>query len=184
MSFYLQLEGFHRKVLDVGAGTGFFTVRLHERARQKLPKVGFYAMDITPAMLIKLEEKGMGITSFVGVVENIRGSIKEARKYLNIPRKFDAVFSTLMLHHSVEPESVFKSIREVLEKDGKAVIIDLCKHDFEEFRTEMGDIHLGFDLGRINEIAAKHFSRVKVKKIGGCCECSGRSAEIFAAFLE
>jgi len=48
-----------------------------------------------------------------------------------------------------------------------------------------GDIHLGFDLESIREMATKHFSIIKIEKIGGIhCECSGRSIEIFAAFLE
>lgn len=177
------------KVLDVGAGTGFFTVNIYDRVREKLPEVCFYAIDAAPAMLTSLDEKikerRSKITPFVGIAENIKGSVEEARKYFNVPRKFDAVFSTLMLHHSIEPEKVFKSIKEVLKKGGKAIIIDLCKHGFEEFKTEMGDVHLGFDLQSIGEMACKYFSEVKIEKVTNiCCECSGRSAEVFAAFLK
>ncbi|MEM3161819.1 MAG: methyltransferase domain-containing protein [Candidatus Bathyarchaeia archaeon] len=173
------------KVLDIGAGTGFFTVKLFNMVRQKLPRVRFYAMDATPAMLMSLLKKSDAVTPFVGIAENITGSIKEARKHLNIPREFDAVFSTLMLHHSFKPEKVFQSIKEVLKSRGKAVIVDLCKHNFEEFRTEMGDIHLGFDIESISEMACKYFSRVKIEKIEDTrCECSKRSVEIFAAFLK
>lgn len=100
------------KVLDVGSGTGFFTVSIYDRVRQKLPDVCFYAMDATPAMLISLEKKRAEITSFVGIAENIKGSIEEARKYFNIPHKFDAVFSTLMLHHSSEPEKSSKALKK------------------------------------------------------------------------
>lgn len=173
------------KVLDVGAGTGSFTIRVYDRVRRRLPKVKFYAMDVTPAMLISLHNKDAEITPFIGIAENIKGSIKEARKHFDIPLKFDAAFSTLMFHHTIEPEKVFQSIKEALKSKGKAIIVDLCKHNFEDFKTEMGDIHLGFDLKNINELALKHFSRVKTENIGGIrCECSGRSAEIFAAFLE
>jgi len=38
---------------------------------------------------------------------------------------------TLMLHHSIEPEKVFQSIKEILKSKGKAIIVDLCKHSFE-----------------------------------------------------
>ncbi|MCX8177949.1 MAG: class I SAM-dependent methyltransferase [Candidatus Bathyarchaeota archaeon] len=173
------------KVLDVGAGTGFFTVKLFNMARQKLPNVRFYAMDATPAMLISLSKKSDAVTPFVGIAENIRGSIKEAGKHFSIPRKFDAVFSTLMLHHSPEPEKVFQSIKEVLKSRGKAIIVDLCKHDFEEFRTEMGDVHLGFNLESISEMACRYFPKVKINEIRGArCECSKRSAEMFAAFMK
>jgi SAM-dependent methyltransferase len=171
-------------VLDVGVGTGYFTVKIYRKIRRKLPKVCFYAMDATPAMLIALKKKRVGIVPFLGVAENIEGSIKEARKYFSIPRKFDAAFSTLMLHHSVEPEKVFESIKKVLKKGGKAIVIDLCKHEFEEFKTEMGDIHTGFNTEDVYEMSRKSFPKVHIRKMKGIrCECSGRSAQIFAAFL-
>jgi len=173
------------KVLDIGAGTGFFTVQIANKLRSKLPKVSFYAMDITPAMLLSLEKKNAKITPFLGLAENIDGSIKEARKYFDIPHKFDAIFSTLMLHHSIHPEKIFKSLKTALKRNGKAIVIDLCEHGFEEFKTEMGDVHLGFKPENIRKMARKYFSNVKTEKLPGiCCECSGRSAEIFVAFLQ
>jgi SAM-dependent methyltransferase len=173
------------KILDVGAGSGFFTVKIADRIRAKLPRASFYAMDMTPAMLLSLEKKNAKITSFIGIAENIEGSIKEARMWLNIPNRFDAVFSTLMLHHSIAPERVFKSLKKVLKTDGKAIVVDLCEHRFEEFRTEMGDIHLGFDPNKIYEMAHKYFTKVTVDKILGIsCECSGRATEIFLAYMQ
>lgn len=79
---------------------------------------------------------------------------------------------------------MFKSFREVAETDGKVVVIDLFKNPFEEFREEMGDIHLGFEPQSIKEVAKKQFSKVNVEKMSGiCCERSGRSAEIFIALM-
>ncbi|MEM3712436.1 MAG: class I SAM-dependent methyltransferase [Thermoproteota archaeon] len=128
-------------VLDVGAGTGFFTLKIAE----KLPETSFYAMDVTPAMLLSLFRKNTNVKAFIGIAENIEGSVREARTHFNIPLKFDAVFSTLTLHHIVQTEKVFESIKKVLKHNGKAIVIDLCKHSFEEFRKEMRDIHLGFN---------------------------------------
>jgi SAM-dependent methyltransferase len=168
------------KVLDVGAGSGFFTAKIAEKIRNKIPSAAFYAMDATPAMLLALEKKKAGITPFLGVAENVTASVKEARAYAEIPQKFDAVFSTLMLHHSTEPGKVFESIKKVLKKDGQAVIIDLCEHKFEEFRREMGDVHLGFKVDDVRKMAKAHFSEVEVDKMPGIsCSCSGRSAELF-----
>jgi ubiquinone/menaquinone biosynthesis C-methylase UbiE len=172
------------KVLDVGAGSGFFTVKIAEKIRNKIPSVAFYAMDATPAMLLALEKKKVGITPFLGVAENIEASIKEARAYAEIPDKFDAVFSTLMLHHSTKPEKVFESIKKVLEKNGKAIILDLCEHKFAEFKTEMGDVHLGFKLDDVRKMAKAYFSEVEIEKMPGIgCSCSGRSAEIFVVSM-
>ena len=163
-------------ILDLGAGSGFFTAKIAER----IPNFNFYAMDATPAMLLALSKKKVGITPFLGVAENIEASIEEAKGYAETPDKFDAVFSTLMLHHSAKPEKVFESIKKILKKQGKAVVLDLCEHKFEEFKTEMGDIHLGFKLDDVRKMAKEYFSEVEIKKmpvIG--CHCSGRSAEIF-----
>jgi len=173
------------KVLDVGAGTGFFTAKVAEKIRAELPRASFYAMDVTPAMLLSLEKKKANIIPFLGLAENIDSSIKEARKSFNIPHKFDAIFSTLMLHHSIHPEKVFKSLKTVLKRKGKAIVVDLCEHDFEEFKREMGDVHLGFKPENIHKMARKYFSKVKIEKLPRIrCECSGRSAEIFVALLQ
>ncbi|MGQ9642057.1 MAG: class I SAM-dependent methyltransferase [Candidatus Bathycorpusculaceae bacterium] len=174
----------HAEVLDVGAGTGFFTIKIAEEVKAKLPEVCFYAMDITPAMLRMLARKDANIMPFIGIAENIEGSVREARKHLKVPLKFDAVFSTLMLHHSPQPEKVFGGLRKVLKKKGKAIVVDLCEHSFEEFREEMGDIHLGFKPEKVYEMAKGVFSNVKVEVLPGiCCECSGRSAELFVAYM-
>ena len=178
-----KLRG-NAKVLDVGAGSGFFTMRVVDKLRRHLPEAAYYAMDLTPAMLQVLARKISEITPFLGVAENVRGSVEQARKYLNIPEKFDAIFSTLMLHHCLDIERVFESFRKAVEVDGKAVVVDLCKHSFEEFREEMGDLHLGFEPELLKGIAEKHFSKVQVKKIPGiCCTNSGRSAELFVAVM-
>lgn len=171
-------------ILDVGAGSGFFTIKVADKLHKHLPRTSFYAMDTTPAMLRVLARKAISITPFLGVAENITGSIRCARKYLDIPEKFDAIFSTLMLHHCLNIEKVFESIKKALNSGGKAVVIDLCEHPFKEFREEMGDIHLGFDLTLIKKTAEKFFQKVHVGKISGiCCECSDRSAELFVTYV-
>jgi ubiquinone/menaquinone biosynthesis C-methylase UbiE len=173
------------KILDVGAGSGFFTIKIAKKLQTKLPKASIYAMDLTPAMLLQLTRKKTKIIPFVGIAENIKDSTQEAKKSLNIPHKFDAVFSTLMLHHSKQPEKTFKSIKEALKKKGKAIVIDLCEHSFKDFKTEMGDVHLGFKPENIHKMARKHFREVRVDRLPGLsCECSGRAAEIFMVTME
>lgn len=172
------------EVLDVGAGSGFFTTKVAKRLRRHLPEATFYAMDLTPAMLEVLARRTAEIAPFLGTAENIHGSVEQARKYLNIPKKFDAIFSTLMLHHCLNIERVFESFRKTLKVDGKTVVVDLCKHSFEEFGKKMGDLHLGFEPEVIKDDAEKHFSKVQVKTIQGIrCTDSGRSAELFVAVM-
>lgn len=173
------------RVLDAGAGSGFFTVKVATKVKAILPKATFFAMDATPAMLLTLEKKRGGIIPFFGIAENIPGSIKAAKSYAVLPERFDAVFSTLMLHHCQHINKVFKSVRQVLKASGKAVIVDMCTHPFAEFKEEMGDVHLGFDPDQIEKAAEKVFSKVVVEKLPGiCCQDSGRSAELFVATLK
>jgi ubiquinone/menaquinone biosynthesis C-methylase UbiE len=172
------------KILDVGAGSGLFTVKVSDKVKKKLPEASFYAMDATPIMLKMLVRKTSEVQPFLGVAENISKSLQIARRSLNLPIKFDAVFSTLMLHHCGDIGKVFKSMREALKTNGKVVVIDLCKHDFTEFREEMGDVHLGFEVAEIKKAAKKAFSYVSVDKLPGiCCSSSGRSAELFVAYM-
>lgn len=176
--------GTHAKILDVGAGSGLFTVRVADKILRHVPDASFYAMDTAPAMLSVVSRKNRTVTPFLGIAENITKSIECARTYLNIPSRFDAVFSTLMLHHCPDVRMVFRSTRSVLADHGKAVFIDLCEHPFKEFQEEMADLHLGFDPAMIEKEAAMFFPKVHVGRIPGIrCECSGRSAEIFVAYL-
>jgi ubiquinone/menaquinone biosynthesis C-methylase UbiE len=172
------------EILDVGAGTGFFTIKIAQKLQRELSEASFYALDVTPAMLRVLAKKTTRIIPFLGVAENISTSVNLARKHLKIPEKFDAVYSILTLHHCLKMTEVFRSLREVLKTDGKAVVVDLCEHPFEEFRREMGDIHLGFKPGEVKEKALNHFSMVQVEKMSGIrCESSGRCAELFIALM-
>jgi ubiquinone/menaquinone biosynthesis C-methylase UbiE len=172
------------KILDVGAGSGFFTARIASELKKHLPKVSSYAMDVTPAMLAGMAKKKEGITPFFGIAENVAGSVQKSKEYATIPSRFDAVFSTLVLHHCTEIDKVFKNLREVLKPSGKAVVIDMCTHSFTEFKTEMSDVHLGFDPEQIEKAARRIFSKVTVKKLPGIyCSSSGRRAELFVATL-
>ena len=172
------------RILDIGAGSGFFTLRVARRLRPHVPKASFYAMDITPAMLMVLAKKDNYITPFLGLTEHMTQSVKQARKYVQIPEKFDAMLSTLALHHCLNVESAFEGMRDLLDDHGKVVIVDLCTHPFEEFKAEMSDIHLGFEPSWIREIGAKFFPRITVEKMPGiCCKSSGRSADLFISLM-
>jgi len=171
-------------ILDVGAGSGLFTVRVAAKLRSKLPKATFYAMDSTPIMLKMLTKKTSEIQPFLGVAENIVKSANLARKHFRVSKKFDAMFSTLMLHHCSSVEKVFRSMYKALKPRGKVVVIDLCKHPFEEFKKEMGDVHLGFEPEEIEKTAKELFLEASVEKLPGiCCSSSGRCAELFIAYM-
>jgi SAM-dependent methyltransferase len=172
-------------VLDLGAGSGFFTAKIAQAVNKQTPHVAFYAMDATPAMLLALQKKHAELTPLWGIAENIPGSLNEAKTYTQVPPRFAAAFSTLMLHHSAQPEKVFASIKNILSPNGVAVVLDLCEHNFEEFKTDLADVHLGFKLTYIKELAETEFSNVQIEKLPGIsCSSSGRSAELFVAKMQ
>ncbi len=175
-------------ILDVGAGTGFFTIAIKRRLDKQL---NFYAMDLTPAMLLAgLEDMQRDrIVPFLGAIEKIKESIKLSNSYyekpkVRIPSIYQGIISILALHHCEDIDKVFKSLHSVMDREASCIIIDLCEHPFTEFREKMGDIHLGFNLDWVKEKAAEVFREVKIKRLPGIeCKESGRVAELFLASI-
>ena len=181
-------------ILDVGAGTGFFTIQIAEKMADC--DVNFYALDATPAMLTVLVKKlreleNASITPLLGIAERITESLavsQNAYKSLGItlPAGFDAIISILTLHHCMSPLEVFNSMKKAMKCEGRLILVDLCRHNFTEFREEMGDVHLGFELDSIKSELGKIFNVKKVEKMPSGCKCeeSGRSADLFIAVAE
>ena len=161
------------RILDVAAGSGFFTERVKRKLEEKGIKVEVYGFDITPSMLKRLKEKG--ITPVWGVAERIRDSIRIANDHygFDVPEKFDVVVSTLAFHHFLNPEEVLRSIRDVLEDGGKAVIIDVLKHGHDEFKDTLKDTHLGFSIEEMRGIGLRVFRNAEVRPLGVYCEVDG-----------
>jgi ubiquinone/menaquinone biosynthesis C-methylase UbiE len=181
-------------VLDVGAGTGFFTFKIAEKLAGC--DMNFYAFDATPAMLAVLLKKlseleNVQTTPLLGVAERISENLSMSQKVYKslgmlLPRRFDAIVSILMLHHCKNLPEVFSSMKRAIKRGGRLILVDLCRHDFKEFREEMGDVHLGFELDYIKFELGKNFSVKKVEKMPGGCKCeeSGRSADLFIAIAD
>ncbi|WP_324736442.1 methyltransferase domain-containing protein [Thermococcus sp. SY098] len=166
----LKLNRKSIKLLDVAAGSGFFTERVKEKLEEKGIKVEVYGFDITPSMLRRLKEKG--ITPIWGVAEKIGESIRIANEHygINAPKEFDVVLSTLAFHHFLKPEEVLRSMKSVLKEGGKVIIVDVLKHEHEEFKETLKDTHLGFPLEEIKGMGSKVFKEVEAGYMDVYCE--------------
>ena len=166
----LKLNRENIKLLDVAAGSGFFTERIKRKLEEEGIKVEVYGFDITPSMLRRRMEKG--ITPVWGVAERIGDSIRMANEHygLSAPEKFDAVISTLAFHHFLNPEEVLESMKSVLKENGRVIIVDVLKHEHEEFKETLKDTHLGFSLEEIKEMGSKIFREVKAGYMEIYCE--------------
>lgn len=171
-------------ILDVGAGSGTLTVKIRDGLRDLGMDAVIYGLDISPKMLDELSRKN--IIPIWGVADRIRECIELNSELLGVevPDVFDVVISTLALHHFNNPSTVLRSIRDVLAKDGVAIIIDILEHDLHMLRDELMDIHLGFSIDSIRSIAEEVFPIIETEIIDSVyCRISDYKVGLFKVVL-
>jgi ubiquinone/menaquinone biosynthesis C-methylase UbiE/DNA-binding MarR family transcriptional regulator len=118
-------------VADLGCGTGQITQLLADHVKQVL------AIDNSPAML-KAAKKRLGERANVDLR---RGELQA------LPvddTAVDAAMLVLVLSYVDAIEPVLKEACRILRPGGSLVVIDLLPHDRNDFRRQMGQLHLGF----------------------------------------
>jgi ubiquinone/menaquinone biosynthesis C-methylase UbiE len=126
-------------VADIGAGTGYFSVRL---AKSKVaPKV--YASDIEPSMVSYLRERA--------AKESLNNmiAVQAAADQPNLPEPVDLVLIVDTYHHIGDREAYFRKLAKSLKPGGRVAIIDFkpdspdgppkeFRFPLEKFKSEMG----------------------------------------------
>jgi len=108
-------------VADVGAGSGYFTVRLASRVG---PKGRVYANDLQPEMLKMLSarlarERTANVTLVHGAVDDPR-----------LPASsLDLVLMVDVYHEFSEPQKMLRALRTALKPDGRLVLLEYRKED-------------------------------------------------------
>ncbi len=108
-------------VADVGAGTGFYTMRL---ARAVAPNGVVFANDIQPGMLERLKAKASAqhLTNIVAVL----GDESDPR----LPEgKLDLVLLVDVYHEFSRPQRMLEGIRRALKPGGALVLLEFRKED-------------------------------------------------------
>jgi SAM-dependent methyltransferase len=102
------------RVADVGAGTGYFAVRL----ARAVPAGKVYAVDIEPDMIAYMEKRAAadGLANLVPVL----GAADDAR----IPEPVDVVLVVDTYHHIADRAAYFTRLAGSLRPGGRVVIID------------------------------------------------------------
>ena len=126
-------------VADIGAGTGYFSVRLAKSEAE--PKV--YAADIEPAMVSYLRERAAkeGLKNMIAV--------QAAADQPNLPEPVDLVLIVDTYHHIGDREVYFGKLTKSLKPGGRVAIIDFkpdspegppkeFRFPLEKFKSEMG----------------------------------------------
>lgn len=103
-----------QSVADIGAGTGYFTVRL-ARA-EAAPKV--YGVDIEPSMVGYIRDRAAkeGMKNIVAVQATADSA--------NLPDRVDVVLIVDTYHHIGEREKYFRTLAKSLKPGGRVAIID------------------------------------------------------------
>jgi ubiquinone/menaquinone biosynthesis C-methylase UbiE len=126
-------------VADIGAGTGYFSVRLAKS--EAVPKV--YAADIEPSMVSYLRERAAreGLNNVT--------AIQAAADRPNLPEPVDLILIVDTYHHNGDREVYFRRLTKSLRPGGRVAIIDFkpdspegppkeFRFPLEKFQSEMG----------------------------------------------
>jgi predicted methyltransferase len=101
-------------IADVGAGTGYFAVRL----ANMVPKGRVYGVDVEPAMVKHLaerakREKRANLLAVAGAPDDPR-----------LPEKADLILFVDVYHHIEERERYFRRLQGSLRPGGRVAVID------------------------------------------------------------
>lgn len=108
-------------VADVGAGTGYMTLRI---ARRVGPSGKVYANDIQPEMLEKLSDNAR--RADLNNIETVLGSEADPK----LPEgKMDLVLMVDVYHELSRPQEMLQAIRRSLKPDGRLVLVEYKKED-------------------------------------------------------
>ena len=119
-------------VADLGCGTGQTAAALAPHVRR------IVAVDQSAAMLKAARKRTAGL----GNVDVRQGSLEA----LPLDDALcDAALLLLALTYVPEPLAALREAARILRPGGRLVVVDLLRHDRDDFRREMGQEHLGFE---------------------------------------
>jgi ubiquinone/menaquinone biosynthesis C-methylase UbiE len=108
-------------VADVGAGTGYFSLRM---ARRVAPEGKVYANDVQPEMLDKL--RANAAKAKLTNVETVLGSEADPKLPL---KALDLVILVDVYHEFSQPQEMLQHIRAALKPNGRLVLLEYRKED-------------------------------------------------------
>ncbi len=141
-------------VMDFGAGTGMLLSNIAPHIKKVT------AVDISKAMINTLKNKQDQISCDLDIKE-----LDLSIEHLDI--NFDAIISSMTMHHIEDIKAMLKKFHSMLDKDGILAISDLEEEDGTFHKEDTGIFHFGFDKDDFLRSAKEvGFRDLKVKNIG------------------
>jgi SAM-dependent methyltransferase len=103
-------------VADIGAGEGYYTVRL---APMVQPKGRVLAQDIVPATINALAQRVQRER-----LDNVAIKLGQPNDPLLPPRSFDRIFLIHMYHEITRPSEFLWNLRPALKSSGRVIVVD------------------------------------------------------------
>jgi len=129
----------HWVVADLGCGTGPVAALLAQSVRRVI------GVDQSAAMLKAARKRTAGLDN----VELHRSDLEA----LPLPsQQCDAALMLLVLGYVTQPAQALSEALRILRPGGRVVIVDLIRHDREEFRRQLGQSWLGFSREAVREM--------------------------------
>ena len=132
----------HWTVADLGCGTGVMTAALAD----SVGKV--YGIDNSLEMLTAARAR----TEHLPNVELRQGQLE------SLPLDeacCDGALLVLVLTYLPDTAAVMRQVTKVLKRGGKAVVVDLLRHDRDDFRRQMGQQMMGFEPDELERLLAE-----------------------------
>ena len=121
----LPEKNVHR-LLDLGAGTGYFSSAL----RQRYPTADIIEMDISARMLARCQSKYIGSSQVQADIEFLPFS----------PQSFDVIYSSLSIQWCHDLDKVFQGIADSLSVGGVAVLTTLVDGSLSELKQAWASV--------------------------------------------
>lgn len=120
-------------IADLGAGEGTVSQLLARRAKRVI------AVDNSEKMV----EFGSELARSHGV-KNLEYRLGDLESLPIAKNEVDVALFGQSLHHAQHPATAMAEAHRVLKPNGRVIVLDLLKHNFEEARTLYADLRLGF----------------------------------------
>ncbi len=128
-------------VADLACGAGDLTLRLAPRVARVL------AVDASPEMLAAAGRRTRAFAN----VELHRADLAALPL---ADASCDAALLLLALTHVAAPAAAVAEMSRILKPGGRAVIVDLLRHDRDDFRRKMGQLRNGFGADELTRLLA------------------------------